>query len=48
MGNYNINIQPRGQKPIEEKGKYISIWKHTASGWKLHRDIWNSSLPLEK
>ncbi len=28
--------------PIDE-GKYIVIWRLTADGWKLHRDIWNSS-----
>ena len=22
-------------------GKYVEIWHRTASGWKLHRDIWN-------
>ena len=25
------------------KGKYIVIWKLTAEGWKLHRDILNAS-----
>jgi ketosteroid isomerase-like protein len=28
--------------PIDE-GKYIVIWRLTADGWKLYRDIWNSS-----
>lgn len=45
MGNYTLKIHPIGKKPIEDKGKYIVIWKHTADGWKLHRDIWNSNLP---
>lgn len=26
-----------------DEGKYIVIWKRTEAGWKLHRDIWNSS-----
>ena len=30
-----------------DHGKYIVIWKPTDDGWKLHRDIWNSSVPLE-
>jgi ketosteroid isomerase-like protein len=26
-----------------DHGKYVVIWKKEAGGWKLHRDIWNSS-----
>lgn len=29
--------------PIDQ-GKYIVIWHRTPEGWRLHRDIWNSSL----
>lgn len=25
------------------KGKYLVIWRRTAEGWKLHRDIMNAS-----
>lgn len=28
-----------------DAGKYIVVWKRTEDGWKLHRDIWNSSQP---
>jgi uncharacterized protein (TIGR02246 family) len=46
VGNYALKIQPEGKKAFEDKGKYIVIWKRDAEGrWKLHRDIWNSSLP---
>jgi ketosteroid isomerase-like protein len=46
IGNYALKIQPEGQKPFEDKGKYVVIWKQEPEGkWKLHRDIWNSSLP---
>ncbi|NIT59660.1 MAG: DUF4440 domain-containing protein [Aliifodinibius sp.] len=45
IGSYILKIQPAGQKPIEDKGKYVVIWKQTADGLKLHRDIWNSNLP---
>jgi ketosteroid isomerase-like protein len=48
IGSYTLKIHPKGQNPSEDKGKYIVIWKHTASGWKLHRDIWNSNLPPQK
>jgi len=29
-------------------GKYISILKSSGKEWKLHRDIWNSSLPTQE
>jgi uncharacterized protein (TIGR02246 family) len=28
-----------------DKGKYIVIWKQKEGQWKLHRDIYNSSMP---
>jgi uncharacterized protein (TIGR02246 family) len=28
-----------------DKGKYIVIWKKEDQQWKLHRDIFNSSMP---
>ncbi|BAY10971.1 YybH family protein [Calothrix sp. NIES-2098] len=28
-----------------DKGKYIVIWKQEDGQWRLHRDIWNSSVP---
>ena len=30
---------------VLDQGKYIVIWKNEAGTWKLHRDIWNTSLP---
>ena len=29
------------------RGKYVVIWKQEGGQWKLHRDIWNSSLPAQ-
>ena len=29
---------------VIDQGKYVVIWKHEDGTWKLHRDIWNSSL----
>ncbi len=29
-----------------DRGKYIVIWKKEEGKWKLHRDIWNSSMPI--
>jgi len=44
MGEYMLKLEPRGQKPAVDKGKYIVLWKKTPEGWKLHWDIWNTSL----
>ncbi len=30
---------------VLDKGKYIVIWKQEDGDWKLHRDIFNSSMP---
>lgn len=30
---------------VLDKGKYIVIWKREEGQWRLHRDIFNSSLP---
>jgi ketosteroid isomerase-like protein len=29
-----------------DEGKYLIIWRNVDGEWKIHRDIWNSSLPL--
>jgi ketosteroid isomerase-like protein len=28
-----------------DNGKYVVIWQRHGEGWKLHRDIWNTSRP---
>jgi uncharacterized protein (TIGR02246 family) len=30
---------------VADRGKYIVVWKKRKTGWKLHRDIFNSSMP---
>jgi len=30
---------------VLDEGKYLVIWKKAEGQWKLHRDIWNTSLP---
>jgi len=45
IGKYDITIQPEGQEAIKDNGKFVVIWKKAADGtWKLHVDIWNTSL----
>jgi ketosteroid isomerase-like protein len=32
---------------MEDRGKTLNVWKRQADGsWKLHRDIWNSNMPI--
>ncbi|HSQ61419.1 MAG TPA: DUF4440 domain-containing protein [Acidobacteriota bacterium] len=28
-----------------EVGKYLVVWKKTAQGWRMYRDIWNADAP---
>jgi uncharacterized protein (TIGR02246 family) len=38
----------RGNSPDPiDRGKYIVIWKLIQGEWKLHRDIWNTSLSVQ-
>jgi ketosteroid isomerase-like protein len=31
---------------VLDNGKYIVVWKREQGKWRLHRDIWNSSMPM--
>ena len=41
MSNYTLSGQ---DKRVIDAGKGIVIWKKKGDAWKMHRDIWNSSL----
>ena len=44
-GTFSMTITPKGGQAMEEKGKYLTVWKRQADGsWKIHRDISNSDL----
>jgi len=30
---------------VLDRGKYVVIWRQETGQWKLHRDIWNTSIP---
>lgn len=46
IGKFTLTIQAEEQEPMEQKGKYVVVWKKMEDGlWKLHVDIWNSSMP---
>jgi ketosteroid isomerase-like protein len=34
-----------GKEQVLDKGKYLVVWKTEQGQWKLHRDIWTTSLP---
>ena len=39
-GTYTMSMTPKGGKPMDDKGKYITVWKRQADGsWKVERDI---------
>jgi uncharacterized protein (TIGR02246 family) len=31
-----------------DRGKYVVIWKREGNAWKIHRDIWNTSMPAAR
>ncbi len=42
VGSYEL-MDAEGK--VVDRGKYMVFWKKEGSDWKLHRDIWNTSLP---
>lgn len=46
-GRYTVTLQPdTTAAPITDRGNYLVVWKRDSDGrWKLHRDIFNTSLP---
>ena len=43
IGRFALKVQPEGKGLIEQKGKYVVVWKKAPDGvWKLHVDIWNT------
>ncbi len=45
VGTYRL-IAPGNQ--VADHGKYVVVWKRQGGVWRLHRDIWNSSIPPAK
>jgi ketosteroid isomerase-like protein len=47
-GSFRMTIQPKVGKPMEDVGKFISIWKKQPDGsWKMIRDMFSSDLPAK-
>jgi len=47
-GTYSNSFTiPGMDATMEDRGKTMNVWKRqTDGGWKLHRDIWNSNIPI--
>jgi len=47
-GTYSSSFTvPGTDAPMGDRGKTLNVWKRQADGsWKLHRDIWNSNMPI--
>ena len=44
IGKYTLSGEAGN---VMDKGKYLVIWKQAGGRWKLHRDIWTSSLSAQ-
>jgi len=44
IGKYTLSGEAGN---VMDRGKYVVIWKQEGGQWKLHRDIWNSSLSAQ-
>src|SRR5262249_4030446 len=45
-GAYEFTINDSTDQPVNDRGKYLAVWKKQADGkWKCGVDIWNSDLP---
>ena len=44
VGTYTLSGKRKGD--AKDQGKYIVIWEKRDGQWKLHRDIFNTSLPV--
>ena len=45
-GTYTMSMTPKGGKSMDDKGKYLTVWKRQADGsWKVERDINNTDMP---
>jgi len=46
-GTYSMTVTPPGAAPLEDRGKYLTIYRKQADGsWKIARVMFNSDLPL--
>ena len=47
-GSYDMTIQPKTGKPVQDVGKYLTVWKKQSDGsYKLIRDMFSSDAPAK-
>ena len=47
LGSYELSVNDPKGNPMEDRGKYVTIWKKQADGsWKVAVDMFNSDLPV--
>ena len=48
VGTYDFMLEPQGQPPVEDHGRFMLLWMHQSDGsWRIYRDITNSSVTPE-
>ena len=48
IGKFSLSVYAEDKEPQAISGKYVVVWKKASDGmWKLHVDIWNSSMPVQ-
>jgi uncharacterized protein (TIGR02246 family) len=45
-GTYRLTTQG-ASGPVEDRGKYVVVWRKVNGGWKVAADIFNSDLPIQ-
>jgi ketosteroid isomerase-like protein len=46
-GTYELTMNDAAGQPINDRGKYLEVWKKQPDGkWKCGADMWNSDLPV--
>ena len=44
VGTYSMMVPQSDGTSKEDRGKYLSVWKHTGKGWRIVADAWSSDL----
>ena len=48
-GTYDMTMSPSGTAPMNDRGKYLTVWRRQADGtWKIVADSINTSLPAPR
>jgi ketosteroid isomerase-like protein len=46
-GTYELTMNDPAGRPINDRGKYLEVWKKQPDGkWKCSADMWNSDVPV--